>query len=313
MGAVRDLVNELRRRGVTVHEWQGWEGRGNENVREINPKGAILHHTGTDYGFAFPGLVSSTRPDLLGGVLANFAGNVDGSLTVLASGLAWHAGGGYGPNQGPLAPYANNRNYYTVGLEIVYPGSSPMTDAQYRTALVFSKAVADLFAGGNMEYIRAHAEVNGKGYLGKWDPGYAPGLVIDMNRFRQEALSASTGDDVNLDDTFRTYNGEDWTVRQFFQYVESALRDLYELENNDTLPVFDKVEDGVDRWVLDDGKNTRSGTHFHAKKGHAGVDELRTVVSRIEREVAALQTGTGYTLDQIADAVANKLAERLDM
>ncbi len=189
MGAIRNLVNELRRRGVVVHEWAGWDGRGNNGISQIDPKGAIIHHTGTDYGFAFSGLVSSTRPDLKGGVLSNFSGNADGSLTVLASGLAWHAGGGYGPNQGPLAPYANNRNYYTVGLEIVYPGNKPMTVAQWNTALVFSKTVADMFAGGNLEYIRGHSEVNGRGYEGKWDPGTTGGVAIDMNVFRREAAS----------------------------------------------------------------------------------------------------------------------------
>lgn len=187
MGAVRNLVNELRNRGVVVHEWSNWDGRGNQGVFQLSPKGAIIHHTGTDYGYAFPGLVSSTRPDLKGGVLANFSGNVDGSLTVLASGLTWHAGGGFGPSQGPLAPYANNRNYYTLGLEIVYPGSTPMTDAQYHTALKFSRAVADMFAGGDLEYVRGHSEVNGRGYAGKWDPGHKPGTAIDMNQFRTDA------------------------------------------------------------------------------------------------------------------------------
>lgn len=192
MGDVRRLVEALRAAGITVHEWAGWDGRGNQNTPQIQIKGAIIHHTGTAYGFAFPGLVSSTRPDLYGGLLCNFAGNSDGSLTVTGSGLAWHAGGGYGPNQGPLAPYANNRNYYTVGLEIVYPGSSPMTDAQYQTALKFAKVVADMFCGGNLEYIRGHYEVNGKGYNGKWDPGYKPGTPIDMNLFRSQARSVVT-------------------------------------------------------------------------------------------------------------------------
>lgn len=192
MGDVRRLVEALRAAGVTVHEWNGWDGRGNENTPQIQIKGAIIHHTGTAYGFAFPGLVSSTRPDLYGGLLCNFAGNSDGSLTVTGSGLAWHAGGGYGPNQGPLAPYANRRNFYTVGLEIVYPGSSPMTDAQYQTSLKFSKIVADLFAGGDLEYVRGHYEVNGRGYNGKWDPGYKPGTPIDMNLFRSQARSVVT-------------------------------------------------------------------------------------------------------------------------
>lgn len=192
MGDVRRLVEALRAAGVTVHEWAGWDGRGNEDVAQISIKGAILHHTGTAYGSAFAGLVSSTRPDLYGGLLCNFAGNSDGSLTVTGSGLAWHAGGGYGPNQGPLAPYANNRNFYTVGLEIVYPGNSPMTDAQYQTALLFAKIVADLFAGGDLEYVRGHYEVNGRGYDGKWDPGYKPGTNIDMNAFRSQARSVVT-------------------------------------------------------------------------------------------------------------------------
>lgn len=195
MGAVRKLVDELRRRGVTVHEWSGWDGRGNEGVAQIDPKGAILHHTATGYGSAFAGLVSSTRPDLYGGALCNFSGNADGSVTVIASGLAWHAGAGAGPSLGPLAPYRSRMNYYTVGLEIVYPGDKPMTDAQMKTAKVFAKAVADLFGGGNIEVVRAHAETNGNapGGDGKWDPGFGPGQTIDMTKLRREALALQGG------------------------------------------------------------------------------------------------------------------------
>ncbi len=202
MGDVRKLVEALRASGVQVHEWDGWDGRGNQNTPQIQIKGAILHHTATAYGSAFPGLVSSTRPGMIGAMLCNFAGNSDGSLTVIGSGLAWHAGGGYGPNQGPLAPYANNRNYYTVGLEIVYPGSQPMTEAQYDTALVFAKVVADLFCGGDLEYIRGHYEVNGKGYEGKWDPGWKSGTPIDMNLFRSQARSMTTKPDKETEAMF---------------------------------------------------------------------------------------------------------------
>ena len=187
MSDVADLVAELRARGVVVHEWDGWYGRGNENKPQIDIRGAIIHHTGSNYGSAYAGLAESTQAWAYGKALCNFAGNADGSLTVIASGLAWHAGGGYGPSQGPLAAYASNRNYYTVGLEIVYPGNTPMTDAQYATAKKFGRTVADLFADGDLEYVRGHGEVNGKGYEGKWDPGWAPGLMIDMNVFRAQA------------------------------------------------------------------------------------------------------------------------------
>jgi hypothetical protein len=190
MSDVQDLVNELRARGITVHEWSGWYNRSNEKNRlHIDIRGAIIHHTGSNYGSAYLGLVESGQAWAYGKALCNFAGNQDGSVTVIASGVTWHAGGGFGPSQGPLSPYASDRNYYTVGLEIVYPGNSPMTDAQYATAKKFGRTVADLFGNGNIEVVRGHGEVNGKGYEGKWDPGWSPGLMIDMNAFRREALA----------------------------------------------------------------------------------------------------------------------------
>jgi hypothetical protein len=203
MGAVRTLVNELRRRGVVVHEWPGWDGRGNGGVTQIDPKGAIIHHTGSNYGSAYPELVSSSQAWAGGGALCNFSGNADGSLTVIASGLAYHAGQGAGPSLGPLAPWRNNLNYYTVGLEIVYPGTSPMRDAQYTTAQVFAKTVADLFGGGDIERVRAHAETNGRGGDGKYDPGFSPGKTIDMAAFRRGAANAEV--DVQLSDSMSNF------------------------------------------------------------------------------------------------------------
>lgn len=205
MASIRQIVDELRNRGVTVYEWDGWNGRGNSDggsgpaVRYIDVRGAVIHHTASPYGGCYAGLVSSTRSDLFGGALCNFAGNDDGSLTVVASGLAWHAGPGVGPSLGrvlggiPNIQWAMNR--VTAGLEIVYPGDQPMRDAQYRTATTFGKVVADLAAGGDMECVRAHFETNGNvpGGNGKWDPGYAPGRSIDMGRFRADAANSGGG------------------------------------------------------------------------------------------------------------------------
>jgi hypothetical protein len=196
MGAIRNLVNELRKQGIVVHEWDDrWDGRGNENTPQIEPKGAVIHHTGDDYGYAYDALVESTRPDLRGGVLYNFTGNEDGTITVLASGLTGHAGSGVGPSLGALASYRNDMNRHTIGYAAVYPGTSPMTDEQYATAVKFSRIVADMFGGGNIECIRAHGETNGKDANGKgdgkWDPGYADGRMIDMNQFRRDARGAT--------------------------------------------------------------------------------------------------------------------------
>lgn len=234
MGAIQNIVNELRRRGVTVHEWPGWQTRGNNNVKDLDVKGIILHHTGSGYGSAYQELVSSSQPWAGGGALCNFSGNADGSLTVIAAGLTYHAGGGYGPNQGPLAPYANNRNYYTVGLEIVYPGSRPMTDAQARAAVVLSRVVVDLYAGGDAEYVRAHAEVNGRGYEGKWDPGQGVGTqTIDMTAFRNAVRNWS--DDMQANEYIKWYDGTDSDFVTTMKYIQSAIQDLYTKFNTPVL------------------------------------------------------------------------------
>lgn len=217
MGAVQMIVDECRKRGIVVHEWDGWKTRGNGGVLDLDVEGIILHHTGSGYGSAYPELVSSKQPWAGGGALCNFSGNADGSLTVIAAGLAYHAGGGFGPNQGPLAAFANDRNRRTVGLEIVYPGTQAMKSAQYSTAVALSRVVVDLFQNGNAEYVRAHAEVNGKGYEGKWDPGSGNGSeTIDMNAFRTAVRNWTGGDDVELDDSVKTTDGR-WV------YVKDAL------------------------------------------------------------------------------------------
>jgi len=281
MGDVAFLVGKLREAGLTVHEWSGWSGRGNGGVGEIDIRGAIIHHTGTGYGFAFPALVTG-RPDLPG-ALCNFAGNVDGSVTVIASGLAYHAGGGFGPNQGPLAPYANNRNYYTAGLEIVYPGGQPMTDAQYRTALIFARVVADNFADGNLEYVRGHFEVNGAGYEGKWDPGFAPGTPIDMNEFRNEARTIEIGDDVSA--------SEVWA---------------FPIENHyNSAPPAGKLMAFLDEHVNDANAKLDSALTTLAN--------LTTALAALSAKVAKLEgSGIPAVVDNqaVAEAVANELHER---
>jgi len=195
MVSVRQVVDRLREVGLTVHEWPGWDGRGNEGVGQIDPRGAVLHHTGSAYGNAYQTLVTG-RADLPG-LLCNFAGNADGTLTVVGSGLAWHAGPGGGPNLGPLAQFGTRLNRQTLGLEIVYPGYQAMTAAQRHAALVFSAVVAELCSGGDVSWIRGHGEVSSEG---KWDPGRGDGTsrMIDMGAFRQEASTILNAEDEML-------------------------------------------------------------------------------------------------------------------
>jgi hypothetical protein len=175
----------LRAAGITVREASGWQSRGNGQTSAY--EGGLVHHTATGYGIALPGtgvgnLLINGRPDLRG-PLANYAGNDDGSITVIAAHPANHAGASGGRSMGPL-PVTSLFNRRVMGLEIVYPGTSPMRDAQYRSALVWSKAVADVCGGGDIERVRAHAETS---ITGKWDPGFAPNRTIDMAAFRNAA------------------------------------------------------------------------------------------------------------------------------
>lgn len=194
----REINARLRAAGITVREASGWQSRGNGQTSAY--EGGLVHHTATGYGIAVPGtgagnLLINGRPDLRG-PLCNYAGNDDGSITVIAAHPANHAGASGGRSMGPL-PVTSLFNRRVLGLEIVYPGTSPMRSAQYRSALVWAKVVADVVGGGNIERVRAHAETS---ITGKWDPGEAPGRTINMGAFRRAAKTVLEDDDMSLDD-----------------------------------------------------------------------------------------------------------------
>lgn len=182
-----EINARLRAAGIIVHEYPGWQSRGNGQTSAY--EGCDNHHTATAYGKALPGtsignLLVNGRSDLPG-PLANYAGNDDGSLTVIAAHPANHAGASGGYNTAPL-PVTLTFNKHVLGLEIVYPGTAPMTAAQYKTATTWAKIVTDVVGYGDINRAKAHAETS---VTGKWDPGYAASLTIDMNRFRADALA----------------------------------------------------------------------------------------------------------------------------
>jgi hypothetical protein len=187
----KEINARLRAGGVTVREASGWQSRGNGQTAAYG--GGLVHHTATGFGIAVPGsgpggLLINGRPDL-SGPLCNYAGNEDGSITVIAAHPANHAGASGGRAMGPL-PVTSLFNKRVLGLEIVYPGTEPMRPAQYHAALVWAKAVADVCSGGDIERIRAHAETS---ITGKWDPGEKSGRTINMTTFRNAAKNLETG------------------------------------------------------------------------------------------------------------------------
>ena len=220
--AVRD---GLRKYGVKVIESPGWENRGNGQAS--NYQGGIMHHTATDYGSALPGnsihnLLVNGRPDLRG-PLCNTAGNQDGSITLISAGPANHAGASGGRSMGPL-PISKSFNKLVWGHEIVYPGTKPMTQAQYNSMVILGKVLTEVLRRQNSEWIRAHAETS---ITGKWDPGYAPGTTINMAKVRQDINNFKYGgeDELSWNEKLKdgTWTpGGDETARHAIAYIHQV-------------------------------------------------------------------------------------------
>jgi hypothetical protein len=184
------IQERLTAAGVRWRVLDGAHGRGNGQAwGQI--EGLLVHHTATRAGQA-PSILIDGRPDL-SGPLCNSAGEADGTIAFVAYYPANHAGASGGRSMGPL-PTTRLFNSRVWGHEIVYPGTSPMTDEQYQSAVVLGRVVSDLL-GGNSERVRAHAETS---ITGKWDPGYAPNKTIDMAALRA-AVKGATQEAKDLD------------------------------------------------------------------------------------------------------------------
>jgi nucleoid-associated protein YgaU len=72
-------------------------------------------------------------------------------------------------------------NARLYGFEIMYAGSHGMTSAQYRTSLRVSAALCEAHKWG-AKSIAGHGEWTSQ----KWDPGYAPGRMMDMSAVRND-------------------------------------------------------------------------------------------------------------------------------
>lgn len=179
------VVDGLRAHGIRVHEYAGCYARGNGQSSAY--QGMIVHHTATPFDSGMSLLVNG-RSDL-SGPLCNMAGHANGDVTLVAAHPANHAGASGGRSMGPL-PRTSSFNKMVWGLEIMYPGTVPMTPAQYRTAQIMSGVVSGILRRPNPEWVRAHAETS---VTGKFDPGFAMNRTIDMAAFRRGIWGALMG------------------------------------------------------------------------------------------------------------------------
>lgn len=168
------LADVLRAAGLTVVEHPGWLERGHGELGDI--RGVMVHHTGSDTATAAS--IADGRPDLAG-PLSHLHIARDGTVTVVAAGVAWHAGAG---RFAWLPSNAGNR--HTIGIECANTGTAPTVrhrtgwpDEQYR-ALVRSCAAVTRFLGLGAARTIGHREYAGRAQ-GKWDPG---GIDLDLLR-----------------------------------------------------------------------------------------------------------------------------------
>src|SRR5215470_711599 len=170
------IADVLRAEGVNLVEYPGWRNRGHGDFKDI--RGVMVHHTGSDNATAAS--IANGRPDLPGPVSQLHIAR-DGTVTVVAVGVAWHAGVG----MYPWLP-TNMGNWHMIGIECANTGTSPTAahrtnwpDAQY-FALVNSCAAINRRLGQTSARTIGHKEYAGRAQ-GKWDPG-----AINMDILRAD-------------------------------------------------------------------------------------------------------------------------------
>lgn len=119
-----DLSVAVQKSGLVVHEVTGWQSRGHAHFKAVD--GIVEHHTAGPKTGNIPslGVLVRGRPGL-SGPLCNLGFARDGSVYVVAAGVAWHAGVGSGHG----FP-ANMANYYALGIEAESTGRGDWTPAQ---------------------------------------------------------------------------------------------------------------------------------------------------------------------------------------
>jgi N-acetyl-anhydromuramyl-L-alanine amidase AmpD len=170
------IADVLRAEGVRLVEYPGWQNRGHGDFKDI--RGVMVHHTGSDNASAAS--IANGRPDLPG-PLSQLHIARDGTVTLVAVGVAWHAGVG----QYPWLP-TNMANWHMIGIECANSGTSPAAphrknwpDAQYNAMVSCCAALNRRLSQTSARTI-GHKEYAGRAQ-GKWDPG-----AIDMDILRAD-------------------------------------------------------------------------------------------------------------------------------
>ena len=193
-------VLEAQKPTLKVRKLDGWLQSGHGDYKDLF--GVMIHHTGNARETAES--IRRGRPDLPG-PLSNLHIAPDGTVTVVAAGVCWHAGAG----EYPGLP-TNNGNWHLIGIECAWPmdtsitpataGREPWPDAQM-DAMVGSVAAILNRLGFDSSRVISHKEWGGRAQ-GKWDPG-----GVSMRTFRARVTEAQRGNFTPTAPTGQTTTG----------------------------------------------------------------------------------------------------------
>jgi hypothetical protein len=171
------LADVLRAEGVATVEYGDWKNHGHGDFGNI--WGIVAHHTGAS-GNSGAGSIANGRPDLPGPVSQIYLAR-NGVASVVAAGIAWHAGSGRWPGIRD-----NGANQVTIGIEADNNGTEGWSAAQYWAYVKVCAAICRRL-GVRADRVIGHKEWAGPSQ-GKWDPG-----GIDMNAFRRDIQNQIDG------------------------------------------------------------------------------------------------------------------------
>ena len=207
-------VLRAQKPALKVKELPDWEQYGHGDMRSITH--VMLHHTGSARADAMS--IRNGRPDLAG-PLSQLHIAQDGTVTVVAAGVCWHAGmGSY------LGIPTDLANYHTIGIECAWPRDTKITPAtQTRERWPDAQIIAmrDTCAailtrlGYKSDRVIAHKEW-AKAPNIKWDPGN-----LSMEWYRSEVAKAQAGRFVTADTMNVTL-----TDRQLLEAIHADLQVL---------------------------------------------------------------------------------------
>lgn len=173
-----DLADACRKSGLPVVEVDGWRTRGHGEFLGVNS--VVVHHTATPKSVAgdYPSLriVRDGRSDLPG-PLSQLGLGRNGTVYVIAAGVAYHAGATF---------FQRQDNWHAIGIEAEHDGVSPWNPVQHSAYVRLVAALADHY-GIPLSNVQGHKEVAEP--LGrKIDP------TFDMTEFRARVKRVNAGD-----------------------------------------------------------------------------------------------------------------------